>query len=342
MGKVELWAAFGCLSLVVLAMVPWQVVRLALQNCIRLDGSTSWRRVRRETIRLMRLVAGLLVMPVLAAVLVGSVVAVIHSYIVPLPVVHDVFRAYHSDPLVWEDNIEIGSLGDVGEDYEQWSQRKGFSPETARFWQELLWHNWMPAAIFALLIAVVLLWLFARYYVSLVRHYQKGIVQRRRMYDCRDHAPREALVPSSGGGHVRLSQDVTEAGIAADGSLWQPGTFSWTELRTPDAEAAKRFYTQLLGWTAEDISQGDTTYAVLQAGGKDIGGILEVPPRELTTGPHWGTYVTVADVDSTAKVAEHLDATILVPPTEIRNVGRFCMIQDPQGAVISVISYANA
>jgi len=127
----------------------------------------------------------------------------------------------------------------------------------------------------------------------------------------------------------------------ADEAVQPPGIFAWTELRTTDAKAAKRFYSQLLGWTAEDIAADGISYAVLRADGKDIAGVLEVPAQELATGPHWGTYVTVQDVDSTAETAEQLGGAILVPPSEIPNVGRFCMIQDPQGAAISVICYAD-
>jgi predicted enzyme related to lactoylglutathione lyase len=54
----------------------------------------------------------------------------------------------------------------------------------------------------------------------------------------------------------------------------------------------------------------------------------------------WGVYVTVDDVDATAAKAEELGGKILVPPTDIPNVGRFCVLQDPQGSVISAITYA--
>ena len=45
-------------------------------------------------------------------------------------------------------------------------------------------------------------------------------------------------------------------------------------------------------------------------------------------------YVTVNDVDAVAKNAQELGGKILM--------GRFCVIQDPQGAVISAITYAKA
>jgi predicted enzyme related to lactoylglutathione lyase len=55
----------------------------------------------------------------------------------------------------------------------------------------------------------------------------------------------------------------------------------------------------------------------------------------------WGAYVTVDNVDTTAKAAVQLGGKLLMPPTDIPDVGRFCVIRDPQGAVISAITYLN-
>jgi predicted enzyme related to lactoylglutathione lyase len=52
-------------------------------------------------------------------------------------------------------------------------------------------------------------------------------------------------------------------------------------------------------------------------------------------------YITVKDVDAVAKKAEEMGGTIVVAPTDIEKVGRFCTIQDPEGAVFSVIQYAE-
>jgi predicted enzyme related to lactoylglutathione lyase len=49
----------------------------------------------------------------------------------------------------------------------------------------------------------------------------------------------------------------------------------------------------------------------------------------------------VNDVDKVAKDAQQLGGKILVGPQDIPTVGRFCVIQDPQGAVISAITYAS-
>ena len=49
----------------------------------------------------------------------------------------------------------------------------------------------------------------------------------------------------------------------------------------------------------------------------------------------------MTDVDLTAAKAEELGGKVLVPPTDIPRVGRFCVLQDPQGAVLSAITYCR-
>ena len=120
----------------------------------------------------------------------------------------------------------------------------------------------------------------------------------------------------------------------------QHGAFSWFELMTTDVEGAKKFYTRLFGWETEDMPMENMSYTITKIGDEGVGGIMPIPPEAEGTPPHWGVYVTVEDVDATAKSAEELGGKIHVPPTDIPGVGRLCLIQDPQGALISAITYA--
>ena len=120
----------------------------------------------------------------------------------------------------------------------------------------------------------------------------------------------------------------------------QHGAFSWFELMTTDTEGAKEFYSRLFGWETEEMPMEGMNYTVVKVGEEAVGGIMARPPQSEGTPPNWGGYVTVDDVDATAKKAEELGAKILVPLTDIPNVGRFFVLQDPQGAVISAITYA--
>lgn len=126
-----------------------------------------------------------------------------------------------------------------------------------------------------------------------------------------------------------------------DDQYKQHGAFSWCELMTPDVEAAKAFYTKLFGWDTEEMKMPEMTYTVVKAGGNMVGGIMQIPKDAQGMPASWGAYVTVDDVDLTAKTAEQLGAKLCVPPRDIPNVGRFCVIQDPQGAYLNIITYVK-
>ncbi len=120
----------------------------------------------------------------------------------------------------------------------------------------------------------------------------------------------------------------------------QHGAINWHELMTTDVDAALKFYTELFGWeTEKQPMENGTQYVVFKVGGKAVGGVMAIPPQAQGVPPAWGMYVTVRDVDASAKQAQELGATLIMPPTDIPGVGRFCVIQDPQGAVISIITY---
>jgi uncharacterized protein len=120
----------------------------------------------------------------------------------------------------------------------------------------------------------------------------------------------------------------------------QQGACSWFELTTTNVSGAESFYNRLFGWSTEPWDGGGD-YTLIKVEGKEIGGIRSAPAGEAGRDSRWGVYVTVTDVDETARKALELGGKVLVPPTEIPRVGRFCVIQDPQGAVIKAITYSR-
>ena len=54
---------------------------------------------------------------------------------------------------------------------------------------------------------------------------------------------------------------------------------------------------------------------------------------------NWSVYFMVEDADAAAARAAELGGTILVPPTDAPDTGRFVMIQDPQGAIFSAMRF---
>jgi uncharacterized protein len=120
----------------------------------------------------------------------------------------------------------------------------------------------------------------------------------------------------------------------------QQGAFSWCELMTTDTTAAKEFYSQLFGWEIVEQPMLGMAYNILHLGDREVGGLMAMPPDLASTAPaYWGVYVTVDDVDASAKLVEALGGQIKHPPTDIDGSMRFAVVQDPQGAVLSIISY---
>ena len=108
------------------------------------------------------------------------------------------------------------------------------------------------------------------------------------------------------------------------------GTFSWTDLATPDAQASKDFYGTLFGWDYEDnpIPDGGA-YVMARLGGRAAAAMFETTERH----PAWASYVTVDDLDRITARARELGANVLAEPFDVMDVGRMSTVQDPTGAV---------
>lgn len=109
------------------------------------------------------------------------------------------------------------------------------------------------------------------------------------------------------------------------------GTIGWRELMSPEPEKSQRFYGELFGWSIKAVPFGPNTYRLINAGEKQIAGIMDFKKPGIP--PHWVSYVTVADVDKAANAAKANGGTIANPPTDIPDVGRFAVLLDPFGAV---------
>ena len=133
-------------------------------------------------------------------------------------------------------------------------------------------------------------------------------------------------------------------------SLWQPmkhigaeivnehGALVWNELATNDTEKAKEFYTELFGWTADQMDMGEGgIYTVFMNGDWPAAGMMGISPQMGDMPPVWSVYFAVNDCDSSVEQAKSLGANIVVPSTDIPDVGRFSCLADPQGAVFSII-----
>jgi uncharacterized protein len=142
---------------------------------------------------------------------------------------------------------------------------------------------------------------------------------------------------------ARAGEDAERVGLP------KPSTFAWDELITTDPDAATRFYATVFGWEPQAVDMGPGgTYTLLQRQGvknakgdpASAGGIMKAP--EGVPYSHWLAYVQVDNTDEISERATRLGAKVVVPPTDIPNVGRFACWLDPQQAAIAVIQMPRA
>jgi uncharacterized protein len=119
------------------------------------------------------------------------------------------------------------------------------------------------------------------------------------------------------------------------------GGFAWYELITTDMEAAKAFYTKVMGWGAWDASVPGTTYTLFIAGKASVGGLMELPEeaRKMGGTPGWIGYVWVNDVDAAADRVARLGGTVHVSPTDVPAISRFSVFADPQLARLALFRW---
>jgi predicted enzyme related to lactoylglutathione lyase len=186
-----------------------------------------------------------------------------------------------------------------------------------------------------------------------------------------------AAVTANGGALVTAPRDAGPAGRAAtcidpfgaEFRLWQagrrlgaqrtnaPGAWNFSDLYTPDRDAAMAFYTPLFGWRAAELDQGAGTMlqvpgygdhlaatvdpgiherqASAPAGFADvIGGLVVIGTGET---PRWHVTFTVADRDDSAATAQRLGATVVSSSDSMWT--KDALVRDPQGAQFTVSQF---
>lgn len=108
----------------------------------------------------------------------------------------------------------------------------------------------------------------------------------------------------------------------------------WYELATEDAAGSQGFYGPLLGWDFADAQMPGFDYTLAQCQGQMVAGLFP-PPEGAPEG--WLVYFAVTDVDAACVQIAGLGGSVLMPPADIPETGRFAVAADPQGAVFGLL-----
>jgi predicted enzyme related to lactoylglutathione lyase len=118
---------------------------------------------------------------------------------------------------------------------------------------------------------------------------------------------------------------------------YAPGTFSYVELSTDDADGAKSFYAELFGWDYEDNplpeEAGGGVYTLCKVQGDTAAAIFE---SDGPLPPHWNNYVTVESAEAAQAKAAELGGSVMMETMDVMGLGRMAALADPTGAAFMV------
>jgi predicted enzyme related to lactoylglutathione lyase len=116
------------------------------------------------------------------------------------------------------------------------------------------------------------------------------------------------------------------------------GTIGWIDLTVPNAAEARDFYKAVVGWTTSEVDMGGYSDFCVHPS-KDappVAGVCHARGHNVGLPPQWLIYLTVADLDVSIVRAQELGGKVLVGPKNMGGTARFCVIQDPAGAVAAL------
>ncbi len=124
------------------------------------------------------------------------------------------------------------------------------------------------------------------------------------------------------------------------------GEVSWNELITTDSKAAAGFYEKLFNWEATPfVAPGSPpgrppyTRFKIDPNSTGVGGMMQAQHPEMPS--QWIPYVVVDNADVALAKAIKLGAKSCLLVTDIGEIGRIAVIQDPQGATIGLHEFGK-
>jgi predicted enzyme related to lactoylglutathione lyase len=116
------------------------------------------------------------------------------------------------------------------------------------------------------------------------------------------------------------------------------GSITWFDLTVPNAEEVKDFYSKVVGWNSLPVSMGNYNDFNMNSttSGNTKAGICHTHGTNSEMPAQWMIYIVVEDVDKSAEQCKKLGGKVITGPKSFGSYGRFCVIEDPTGAVCAI------
>ncbi|MCE7981322.1 MAG: VOC family protein [Caldilinea sp. CFX5] len=114
------------------------------------------------------------------------------------------------------------------------------------------------------------------------------------------------------------------------------GTPTWTDLTSPDAEAARNFYQAVFGWQYDVGGPEFGGYTTARLGERSTVGFVGNQPDMPPMPAAWGLYFATDNIDADVARAEALGGKVLYPAMAVGPFGCMATLEDPTGAQFSL------
>ncbi|GAA1903369.1 VOC family protein [Streptomyces sodiiphilus] len=111
------------------------------------------------------------------------------------------------------------------------------------------------------------------------------------------------------------------------------GAPCWADVMVPDPDAARAFYSELMGWMFEEPDPNVGGYTSASRDDKAVAAVMPQPEPAPTA---WGVYLSVPDIEATVERVRAGGGQIMTEPMPIADIGTMAVIADPGGAVIGL------
>lgn len=120
------------------------------------------------------------------------------------------------------------------------------------------------------------------------------------------------------------------------------GAITWTDLTVDDAERISGFYSNVVGWQAENVEMdGYQDFKMnLPGSGECAVGICHARGPNADLPAAWMIYITVGDLDHSLAECRTHGGEVVAGPKSMGTSGRYAVIRDPAGAVAALFQPA--
>jgi hypothetical protein len=119
---------------------------------------------------------------------------------------------------------------------------------------------------------------------------------------------------------------------------YEVGAVAWMDLTVPNAAKVKDFYSKVTGWKTQPLSMDEYEDYVMMSPKtkKSISGICHKLGNNTEFPSMWPIYIVVKNLTRRINAFKKNSGKIIIKTQKYGSVGKYCVIQDPAGAVCAL------